>query len=46
MTFVTLENEQDADVIMLLYRDEYYYGENQKTGNFEIAISKNREGAT
>jgi len=41
------ELEQDADVIMLLYRDEYYYGEkSEKQGILEIAISKNREGAT
>lgn len=40
------ELEQDADVIMLLYRDEYYYYETTKPGILEIAISKNREGRT
>ena len=34
--------EQDADVIMLLYRDEYYNPETQTPNQLEIIIPKNR----
>jgi replicative DNA helicase len=43
--------EQDADVIMFLYRPEYYYGPTDKDGNSlegkaEVIIGKQRNGAT
>lgn len=39
--------EQDADIILLLYRDEYYEKENSKDkGLAEINIAKNRSGST
>ncbi|HEU0012755.1 MAG TPA: DnaB-like helicase C-terminal domain-containing protein, partial [Longimicrobium sp.] len=43
--------EQDADVIMFLYRPEYYFGPTDKEGNniegrAELIISKQRNGAT
>ena len=39
--------EQDADVVMFLYRDEYYNPENtQKPGILEIMIKKHRNGPT
>ena len=43
--------EQDADVIMFLYRPEYYYGPTDKEGNSlegraELIIGKQRNGAT
>ncbi|MBE6555088.1 MAG: replicative DNA helicase [Ruminococcaceae bacterium] len=42
--------EQDADVVMFLYRDEYYKTDrdpNQKEGNVaEVIIQKNRHGST
>ena len=36
--------EQDADVVMLLYREDYYTREN--TGTAEVIIAKNRNGQT
>ena len=37
--------EQDADLVMFIYRDEYYYGdESEKQGLAEIIISKHRNG--
>jgi replicative DNA helicase len=36
--------EQDADVIMLLYRDEYYKPDSQDKGTAEVIIAKNRNG--
>ena len=39
--------EQDADVVMFLYRDDYYNKENsEKPGVCEINIAKNRSGPT
>lgn len=39
--------EQDADIVMLLYRDAYYHGEDENNRNvLEIHIAKQREGAT
>ncbi|KYG66747.1 replicative DNA helicase [Bdellovibrio bacteriovorus] len=39
--------EQDADVIMMLYRDDYYDKENpDKQGHAEVIVGKQRNGAT
>jgi replicative DNA helicase len=38
--------EQDADVILLLYRDEYYNSGTPDKGVMEVAVDKNRNGAT
>ena len=37
--------EQDADIIMMLYRDEYYNKETEDKNIVEIIINKNRNGA-
>jgi len=36
--------EQDADLVMFIYRDEYYNPESEKKGIAEIIISKHRNG--
>jgi replicative DNA helicase len=36
--------EQDADVVMFLYRDEVYNGESPDKGSAEIIIAKHRSG--
>lgn len=36
--------EQDADVVMFIYRDEYYNPESEKRGIAEIIIAKQRSG--
>ena len=36
--------EQDADVVMFIYRDDYYNHDNDKTGISEIIIAKQRNG--
>lgn len=36
--------EQDADVIMFLYRDEYYYKESEDKNIAEVIVGKNRNG--
>ena len=38
--------EQDADVIMFLYRDEYYNPSSEEKGVAECIVSKNRHGET
>ena len=39
--------EQDADIVMFLYRDEYYNGEDDSNANMaELIIAKNRNGPT
>lgn len=37
--------EQDADIIIFLYRDEYYYPETREPGITEVIVVKNRDGA-
>ncbi|MBC7533033.1 MAG: replicative DNA helicase [Oligoflexus sp.] len=37
--------EQDADMIMFIYRDEYYNPNSEMTGIAELLIAKNRHGA-
>jgi replicative DNA helicase len=38
--------EQDADVVVMLYRDEVYNKDSQYVGTAELLIRKNRHGAT
>ncbi len=38
--------EQDADIVMYLYRDEYYHPDSERKNIGEIIISKNRHGET
>ena len=38
--------EQDANIIMFLYRDEYYNTDTEYTGLTEIHIAKHRNGRT
>ena len=38
--------EQDADLVMFIYRDEYYNPETEKRGQAEIIIAKHRNGPT
>ena len=38
--------EQDADVVMMLYREDYYNKETERPGIAECIIAKHRNGAT
>jgi replicative DNA helicase len=38
--------EQDADMVMFLYRDEYYYPDSDDKGIAEILVGKHRNGPT
>lgn len=38
--------EQDADVIIMVYRDEIYQPESPDKGTAEVIVSKNRQGST
>ncbi len=38
--------EQDADIVMFIYRDDYYNEESENKNTAEIIIAKNRHGAT
>jgi replicative DNA helicase len=38
--------EQDADIVMFLYRDDYYNPESEKKNIAEVIIAKQRAGAT
>ncbi len=38
--------EQDADVVILIYRDDYYNKDSKEPGTAELIIAKNRSGET
>ena len=38
--------EQDADIVMFLYRDDYYHEESEKRNIAECIVAKNRHGST
>ena len=38
--------EDDADVVVFLYRDDYYYQDSEKFGIAECIVAKNRNGKT
>jgi replicative DNA helicase len=37
--------EQDADLVMFIYRDEYYNQESEREGEADIIVAKHRNGA-
>ena len=38
--------EQDADVVIFIYRDDYYNHESEAAGLAEISVAKHRNGPT
>jgi replicative DNA helicase len=45
---ITVHNsiEQDSDLVMFIYRDEYYNDESDQQGIAEVALAKHRNGPT
>ena len=37
--------EQDSDLVMFIYRDEYYDEESERPGEADLIIAKHRNGA-
>ena len=35
--------EQDVDMVMLLYRDEYYYADSEKKGTMDVFVIQKQE---
>ena len=38
--------EQDADIVMFLYRDDYYNPDSEKKNIAEVIMAKHRSGST
>lgn len=38
--------EQDADIVMFLYRDDYYHEDSEKRNIVEVILAKHRNGST
>jgi replicative DNA helicase len=38
--------EQDADLVMMLYREEYYQKDSERAGLADVIVAKNRNGPT
>lgn len=38
--------EQDADIVMFLYREDYYNRQSERKGEADLIIAKNRSGST
>lgn len=38
--------EQDADAVLFLYRDDYYFEDSEDRGKAEVIVAKQRNGAT
>jgi len=38
--------EQDANLVLLLHRDDYYTPETKRTGELDLIVAKNRQGKT
>ena len=38
--------EQDADIVMFLYRDDYYNEDSEKKNIAEVILAKHRAGST
>ena len=38
--------EQDADIVMFLYRDDYYHEDSEKKNVAEVILAKHRGGST
>ncbi len=43
---ITGDLEQDSDLLLMLYRDEYYKSDTEDNGIMEIIVGKNRNGGT
>ena len=38
--------EQDADIVLLIYRDDFYNKDSKEPGIAEVIVAKNRSGET